>query len=116
MAFKSIMHNKMRSFLTMLGIIIGVFAVITLVSTIQGVQRQTMEAYSNMGKNIISAYYGNMYGSSGGKDVNEEFFEECASLSDYILGVTSSRSFLSLIHSWWRCCNRRNRGICPGCP
>ena len=42
MAFKSIMHNKMRSFLTMLGIIIGVCSVITLVSVIQGAKRKTM--------------------------------------------------------------------------
>ncbi len=36
MAFKSILGNKMRSFLTMLGIIIGVIAVVVLVSIGQG--------------------------------------------------------------------------------
>lgn len=90
MAFKSIMHNKMRSILTMLGIIIGVWSVITLVSVIQGVQRQTMEAYSRMGSNIINAYWGT-YGS-GEKDITDDFFDECASLKKYILGVTSTNS------------------------
>ncbi|MDD6316206.1 MAG: ABC transporter permease [Clostridia bacterium] len=90
MAFKSILHNKMRSFLTMLGIIIGVCSVITLVSVIQGAQRKTMEAYSKMGTNLISVYYGS-WGASQ-KDITEDFFEKCTQLNDYILGVTSSSS------------------------
>ena len=44
MAFKSISSKKMRSFLTMLGIIIGVAAVITLVSVVQG-SNQKMKEY-----------------------------------------------------------------------
>ncbi|MGM9638550.1 MAG: ABC transporter permease [Butyricicoccaceae bacterium] len=90
MAFKSILHNKMRSFLTMLGIIIGVCSVITLVSVIQGAQRKTMEAYSKMGTNLISVYYGS-WGASQ-KDITEDFFEKCTQLNDYILGVTSASS------------------------
>ena len=104
MAFKSILHNKMRSFLTMLGIIIGVCSVITLVSVIQGVQRQTMEAYSKMGTNIITAYYGTWssgYTDENGNyvesasrtiDLTDAFFNECARLSEYIMGVTDSQS------------------------
>ncbi len=104
MAFKSIMHNKMRSFLTMLGIIIGVCSVITLVSVVQGVQKQTMESYAKMGTNIINAYYGTWssgYWNDQGEyvemqsqsvDLTEGFFEECARLGEYILGATSSQS------------------------
>ena len=90
MAFKSILHNKMRSFLTMLGIIIGVCSVITLVSVIQGAQRKTMEAYSKMGTNLISVYYGSW--GAPQKDITEDFFEKCTQLNDYILGVTSASS------------------------
>ena len=36
MAFKSIASKKMRSFLTMLGIIIGVASVVIMVSVVQG--------------------------------------------------------------------------------
>ncbi len=36
MALKSIMSNKMRSFLTMLGVIIGVFSLVVLVSLVTG--------------------------------------------------------------------------------
>jgi len=37
-ALKSLLSNKTRTFLTMLGIIIGVFAVITLISVGEGIQ------------------------------------------------------------------------------
>ena len=54
MALKSILQNKMRSFLTMLGIIIGVGSVTALVSVMQGTQRQVIEEYKKMGANTIS--------------------------------------------------------------
>ena len=46
MAFKSISMKKTRSFLTMLGIIIGVASVVIMVSVVQGQNRQTMETVS----------------------------------------------------------------------
>ena len=55
MAFKSILNNKVRSFLTMLGIIIGVGAVIALVASIQGMATLTRLQYEAMGTNQITA-------------------------------------------------------------
>ena len=43
MAFKSILGNKGRSFLTMLGIIIGIASVMTIVSTINGMNKRSLE-------------------------------------------------------------------------
>ena len=40
MAFYAIRANKMRAFLTMLGIIIGIAAIISIVSTIKGTSEQ----------------------------------------------------------------------------
>ncbi len=53
MAIKSILGNKMRSFLTMLGIIIGVAAVIILVSIVNGYMSSVMESFADMGVNQI---------------------------------------------------------------
>ena len=49
MAMKSIMGNKMRSFLTMLGIIIGVASVIILVSLVNGQMSYMTESFASMG-------------------------------------------------------------------
>lgn len=53
MAFSSILSNKMRSFLTMLGVIIGVTAVITLISLGQGSTRRVTSQIESLGTNLI---------------------------------------------------------------
>jgi macrolide transport system ATP-binding/permease protein len=52
-AFKSLIRNKMRSFLTMLGIIIGVGAVIALVSVGNGAQVQIQQQIASLGTNLL---------------------------------------------------------------
>ena len=54
MAFHSIRSNKMRSFLTMLGIIIGVVALVVLVSLVSGATGQITDTINEMGNNMIS--------------------------------------------------------------
>lgn len=54
MAWESIRSNKMRSFLTMLGIIIGVAAVIILVSLVQGLSSQVSSMFESMGTTGVS--------------------------------------------------------------
>lgn len=54
LALKSILSNKMRSFLTMLGIIIGTSAVIILVNLAQAATNRVTENIEGMGTNIIS--------------------------------------------------------------
>lgn len=54
LAIASIRSNKMRSFLTMLGIIIGVAAVIILVSVMDGVTGQVSDAFEGFGMNNIT--------------------------------------------------------------
>ena len=53
MAWASIVANRMRSILTMLGIIIGVAAVITLVSIGNGVTKQVTDSISSLGSNLL---------------------------------------------------------------
>ena len=54
MSIKNIRSNKMRSFLTMLGIIIGVGAVIALITIVQGVTDSIMNEFTGLGAGIIS--------------------------------------------------------------
>ena len=55
LSMKAIFNNKMRSFLTMLGIIIGVMAVVILVSITQGASRGITSSISDMGSDRITA-------------------------------------------------------------
>ncbi|MBO4418534.1 MAG: ABC transporter permease [Oscillospiraceae bacterium] len=52
-AFQGIWHHKLRSILTMLGIIIGIAAIITIVSTIKGTNDQIKENLIGSGNNAV---------------------------------------------------------------
>jgi len=54
LAWQCILGSKMRSFLTMLGMIIGVGSVITLLGLMQGVTNYLIDTFSEMGTNVIS--------------------------------------------------------------
>ena len=54
LAFQGIWGHKMRSMLTMLGIIIGIAAIITIVSTIQGTNEQIKENLIGAGNNVVT--------------------------------------------------------------
>jgi len=58
MAFSSLSANKMRSILTMLGIIIGTGAVIALLSVGQGAQGAITEQIQSIGSNLIFGFPG----------------------------------------------------------
>jgi len=59
-AFKALSNNKLRCFLTMLGIIIGVASVITMLAIGQGSKDSIKEQISEMGSNMIMIHPGNM--------------------------------------------------------
>ncbi len=54
LAFQGVWSHKMRSMLTMLGIIIGIAAIITIVSTIKGTNEQIKENLSGAGNNVVT--------------------------------------------------------------
>jgi len=86
MAFKSITMKKTRSFLTMLGIIIGVASVVIMVSVVQGQNKKNMEYYEKMGDNKIqvSAYNWN----DSNNETAQGLFDYCLSLQDLVDGIT----------------------------
>lgn len=54
MAWSSILSNKMRSFLTMLGVIIGVIALVVLVSVVSGATGEVTDVVSSLGTNLLT--------------------------------------------------------------
>ena len=54
MAFKAISGNKVRAFLTMLGVIIGVMSVIVLIAIGQGTTASVTESIASMGTNLLT--------------------------------------------------------------
>ncbi|MEE9259101.1 MAG: ABC transporter permease [Nitrospinaceae bacterium] len=54
MALRSLVANKLRTFLTALGIIIGVASIISMISIGEGARRQTLDTISKFGTNIIT--------------------------------------------------------------
>ena len=57
-AFRALANNKLRAFLTMLGIIIGVASVITMLAIGQGSKRSIQQQISEMGSNMIMIHPG----------------------------------------------------------
>jgi len=69
MSFRSLMANKLRSFLTMLGIIIGTGAVIALLSVGEGARAAITSQIQDIGSNLVIVFPGSMMemGMGGGR-------------------------------------------------
>ena len=92
MAFESIADKKIRSLLTMLGIIIGVGAVLILVSVVQGYNADLTAYYEKQGVNKVNVTLLN-FDRTNTTDQSGEFMDWVnGNLSDYITGVTPSSS------------------------
>ena len=92
MAWRSIIGKKGRSALTILSIFIGIAAVMTIVSVMEGMKAQMMKQFSAMGANRVSVnIYSWMYDADG-NDVSKDYFpdlyEYCQGLKEYVIGVT----------------------------
>jgi putative ABC transport system permease protein len=64
-ALQAVRANKLRSLLTMLGIVIGVAAVITMVALGSGAQKAVEDRINALGANLLSVFPGQMF--SGGR-------------------------------------------------
>ena len=92
MAFESIADKKIRSLLTMLGIIIGVGAVLILVSVVQGYNADLTAYYEKQGVNKVNVTLLN-FDRTNTTDQSGEFMDWVnGNLSDTITGVTPSSS------------------------
>lgn len=88
LAFHSLFEKKGRSFLTMLGIIIGVAAVLILVALVSGYNADIMAYYEKLGVNKVGVEI-NYYDRTNTVDVTEELMEFVnTDLADTVLGIT----------------------------
>lgn len=79
-AFRALINNKMRAFLTMLGIIIGVASVITMIAIGQGSKVSIQKQISEMGSNIIMIHPGGDMRGGMRRDASEM---QTLKLTDY---------------------------------
>ena len=70
MAFKAIGANKVRAFLTMLGVIIGVMSVTVLIAIGQGTTASVTESISSMGTNLLTVNISSRMPGFGGSRYN----------------------------------------------
>lgn len=89
LAMKSIWSNKMRSFLTMLGIIIGVASVIILVSLVNAYMSYMTDSFSSMGTNQITVNMINLSSRSVSDEEIYEFYSEQGEVFDEISPMVS---------------------------
>ena len=88
LAIKSLLLSKMRALLTMLGIIIGVAAVIIITSLGNGMQNYMNAQFEQLGSNLIQVMvYGR--GEGGTRDVStEDMYALVEKYPQYLSGVT----------------------------
>ena len=89
LAIESLKANKLRTFLSMLGIIIGVGAVIAIVSIGSGAREQITARISNLGSNVINILPGTSKGWGGRVSKSSEGIFTLE-LADYIEKVSPS--------------------------
>ena len=88
MSLENIWGNKVRSFLTVLGILIGVMAVIALITTVNGVSGSLTSSFSSMGAGTLTV---SVSGSDLKAGLNAEDLEEITQL-ELVAGLTPTVS------------------------
>lgn len=88
MAVSNILANRLRSFLTVLGILIGVMAVIALITTVSGVSTSLTSSFASMGAGQMTL---SITGSDLKSGLDRDDLEQLAAV-DGVLGYTPSVS------------------------
>ena len=103
-AVKALGNNKLRGFLTMLGIIIGVGSVITMLAIGQGSKRSIQAQISEMGSNMIMIHPGGdrrggvRLDAADMESLKLKDLEAIQTQARYISYISPSVNSLSLIH------------------
>jgi putative ABC transport system permease protein len=110
-ATRALMRNKMRSLLTMLGIIIGVGAVIATVGVGQGAQQQVQDQIASMGTNLLYISAGSInkggvrLGGGATKTLVEDdmkaILQEVPTISEAAPGAGASAQVVADNQNWY---------------
>jgi putative ABC transport system permease protein len=88
LAFRAIARHKLRSFLTTLGIIIGVAAVVTMTTLGNGATAAVREQISSLGANILQLRPGQGFGRGGGGPKPPDFEpDDVTAIANQLTGV-----------------------------
>ena len=88
-SWKSILSNKSRSLLTMLGVIIGVAAVIVMMAISAGTEATISDAITGLGSNLLFVRSSMMRGGPGEPGTNRQtlVYEDVTAISEQIGGI-----------------------------
>jgi putative ABC transport system permease protein len=90
LAFREIRRHMLRSFLTVLGIVIGVAAVVTMTQLGNGATAAVQKQISSLGANVLTVRPGEGFGRGGGGSPPPNFtVEDVAALRTQITGIRS---------------------------
>ncbi len=90
LALRSIARHKLRSFLTTLGIIIGVAAVVTMVTLGKATTAAVQQSIASLGTNILQVRPGQGFGRGGGGPRPPDFkIEDVTAIRQQIAGVNA---------------------------
>jgi putative ABC transport system permease protein len=90
LAVREIRRHLLRSFLTILGIVIGVWAVVTMVTLGQGATAAVKQSISALGANVLQIRPGQGFGRGGGGPQPPDFkIEDLDAIRTQIVGVTA---------------------------
>jgi putative ABC transport system permease protein len=120
MAFNSLRSNKTRTFLTLLGIIIGVMSVTTIIGLGEGVKKQVNQQINDLGNDLVTVIPGRNSSISGLEGLNNVFGSSAttARLSEAdltsiskIAGVTKAGGTMQLDGSITKKDNKKNTRV-----
>lgn len=99
MALRSMNAHRLRTFLTMLGIIIGIASVVCVVALGKGTQQQVLAEISSLGTNTLEIFPGDDFGSTDAKRITTLTIDDAHALAKqpYVAAATPTVSTLSTV-------------------
>jgi macrolide transport system ATP-binding/permease protein len=98
-ATRSLMYGKMRSILTMLGIVIGIASVVAMVALGEGSRRKVLNNISDLGTNTLEIFPGKGFGDTRAAKIKTLALADAQALArqDYAAGATPTVSASSTL-------------------